>query len=198
MGKIEEFDKLREEIKNCKICYNYFGFPPKPYFFGCIDSKIMQISQAPSKRVHYSGKPFDDKSGERLRKWYGIDEKTFYDERIFYMTSLSHCYPGKNKNNQDNKPPLICAKKYLLREIKLVNNKIYIIVGSIAAKFLFPNKDFTQLVFDSPKKLNNKPAYILPHPSPQNIKWFKQNPEFYNICLLKLRKMIKEIVNGTK
>ena len=197
MGRIEEFNKLKEEIKNCRICSDYFGFIPRPYFFGRIDSKIVQISQAPSKMVHYSGKPFNDKSGERLREWYEIDEETFYDERIFYMTSLSHCYPGKN-NNRDNKPPLICAKKFLLRELKLIENEIYIIVGSMAAKFLFPNQDFTYLVFNSPLNLNNKPAYIIPHPSPQNIRWLKQNPEFYESCLPNLQKVIKRMVREVK
>jgi len=197
MDNLQAFNCLRKEIKSCSLCYKKFGFRPRPYFWGEPNSKIVQVSQAPSKKVHYSEKPFDDISGKRLREWYGIDKKTFYDKRIFYMTSLSHCYPGKNKKGKDNPPPSVCAKKYLSKELLLVNNKIYIIIGRMAAKFLFPDKDFSELVVNR-QKLNKKPTHIIPHPSPQNIKWLKEHPEFYEVYLPKLKKAISKIIKDVK
>lgn len=189
-----EFEKLQKNIIKCKLCKEKFGFIPNPVLFGNRNAKIMQISQAPSSNVHITGKPFDDLSGKKLRnEWYQISDEEFYNKDNFYITGIGHCYPGKTEKGGDKLPPKICFDKWVKNEINLVNNTIYIIIGSKASKILFPNENFNELVFKN-NYLNDKFAIVIPHPSPLNIKWFKDNPEFYNKRLPEIRKIIKEVL----
>ena len=188
---------LQEEISACRHCRNIFTHKPAPVTWGNADASIAHISQAPSKTVHETGKPFNDISGKRLREWYEISDEDFYNEDNFYITAISHCFPGKGKKGGDLKPPVVCADKWLFKELALVNNSIYIIVGKYAADYLFPGEKFRDLVFGD-RKLNGKPAYILPHPSPLNIKWLKDNPEFLDKKMPVIRHAINEAINKTQ
>lgn len=188
------FEKLKEQILNCRACREKFGFEPHPIFTGNEKSKIVQISQAPSATVHRTLKPFDDASGRKLRgEWYRIPDEVFYDPNNFYITSIAHCYPGKSPGGGDRQPPKSCAEKWLSREIELVNNEIFILIGAKAAGFFFPKEDFTSLVFRD-NIINGKPAYVLPHPSPLNVKWFKDNPEFLSSRVLKIEEIIHKVL----
>jgi len=192
-----EFLKLKKQIKNCRACKRNFGFEPKALVWGNYDAKICQISQAPSQTAHRIQKPFFDKSGEKLRKeWYQIPDEIFYNQSIFYITAISHCYPGKNKSS-DKAPPRICAEKWLEKELELLNPKLFVVLGSYAARFLFPKKDFTSLVMTD-QSLRGKPCFILPHPSPQNIKWLKDHLEFEKERLPEIRKEVKRIIKCLK
>lgn len=192
-----KYETLKKTILNCNLCQTKFGFQPHPFVWGNPNAKIVQISQAPSKKVHETGIPFNDLSGRRLRQWYGVTEDLFYNKKIFYMTAISHCYPGKDMNGKDIKPPFFCAKKWLRSELSMLHNDIYIIVGRFASTFLFPNKTFTELVY-SAQTIDGKPAYVIPHPSPQNIKWFKDHPEFCKIYLPKLRSVIHNLLKKSR
>ena len=93
MHSIDEFEKLMTELKSCRLCEDKFSYEPKPIVRGKKNVRIMQIGQAPSIHVHNTGIPFHDASGKRLREWYEISEDTFYNEDIFYITSVGHCFP---------------------------------------------------------------------------------------------------------
>jgi uracil-DNA glycosylase family 4 len=131
---MEKFDRLKDEILNCRLCNEKFGHDCHPVFWGNKNAKIMQISQAPSLNVHNTLKPFNDLSGKKLLQWYGISDDIFYNPENFYITSLAHCYPGKSKSGGDRLPPKCCSDKWLKQEILLVENEIYIVIGSYAAK----------------------------------------------------------------
>ena len=192
----KEFDKLISEIKKCKICQDRFGFEPHPVVLGNVNSKIVQISQAPSATVHNTLKPFTDMSGKRLKyEWYKIDDETFYNPDNFYIAALSHCYPGKDKNGNDKIPPKICYEKWVKKELEYINNKLYILIGTKAAKVFFPKDNFNELVFKN-NYINGKLTLVLPHPSPLNIKWFKDHPEFMDNRIIKIRKIINEVLNN--
>lgn len=190
----KEFDKLINNIKKCKMCQDRFGFEPHPVILGNINSKIVQISQAPSATVHNTLKPFTDMSGKRLKyEWYQIDDNTFYNPDNFYIVALSHCYPGKDKNGNDRMPPKICYEKWVKEELKYINNKIYILIGAKAAKVFFPKDNFNELVFKN-NHINGKLTLVLPHPSPLNIKWFKEHPEFMDNRMIEIRKFIIKLL----
>lgn len=190
----EEFNNLIKKIKKCDICKDRFGFTPHPVVIGNTNSKIVQISQAPSKTVHETLKPFTDLSGKKLKyDWYQITDEEFYNPNNFYIMSLAHCYPGKDKNGNDRLPPKVCYDKWIKEEIKYINNKLYILIGAKSAKKFFPNENFNELVFKN-NYLNGKLTIVLPHPSPLNIKWFKDHPEFLNKRIYEVRKIIKEII----
>lgn len=195
---MEKFAQLKREILACNFCQEKFGYEPHPIFWGNKRAKIMQISQAPSLNVHNTLKPFNDLSGKKLRQWYGIDDDTFYDPDNFYITSLAHCYPGKSKSGGDRLPPKCCSDKWLKQEILSVENDIYIIIGSYAAMKLFPKQSFNKLIF-SIQIFNGKPAYVLPHPSPLNMRWFKNNPEFEQDRIKVIRKVVHDLlVKGSR
>lgn len=190
----KEFNKLIEEIKKCDICKSRFGYQPHPILIGNINSKIVQISQAPSASVHETLKPFTDKSGDKLKyEWYMINDETFYNPNNFYIASLAHCYPGKDKNGNDRTPPKICYETWVKRELTYINNKLYIIIGAKATKVFFPKEEYTKLIFQN-NYINGKLAIVLPHPSPLNIKWFKDHPEFMEKRIVEVRKIIKDIL----
>ena len=189
------FNEIKDGIENCKYCQEKFGFVPHPIFWGKKNSKIVQISQAPSNNVHNSLKPFTDMSGKILKQdWYQISENDFYNKDNFYIGALAHCYPGKDKSGNDRQPPKCCFELWVKRELKVINNKIYIIIGSKAAKTFFPNDKFEELVFKN-NKINDKLAIVLPHPSPLNKKWIKDHPEFLNKRIYEIRKIINETIS---
>jgi uracil-DNA glycosylase family 4 len=191
------FQSLIIKLKKCNICKEKFGFTPHPVVIGNSNSKIVQISQAPSKTVHETRKPFTDQSGRKLKyEWYQITDEVFYNEDNFYITSLAHCYPGKDKKGNDLPPPKICYEKWVKEELKYINNEIYIIIGAKAAKVFFPKEDFNSLIFKD-NYLNGKLAIVLPHPSPLNIRWFKEHKEFEN-RIKEIRKKVQIICYNEK
>ena len=193
--KNNKFSDLKNKILKCNHCERNFGFKPNPVFWGKENSKIVQISQAPSKSVNESLKPFTDLSGKELRNvWYKISEEDFYNTDNFYIVALAHCYPGKDKNGNDKIPPKCCYEMWIKKEIELVDNKIYIIIGAKAAKVFFPAEKFEELVFKN-NVLNNKLAIVLPHPSPLNRLWLKKHPDFLESRMIEVRKIIKNTIN---
>lgn len=189
-----ELSYLHNQIKKCRLCQELFGFEPQPIVLGNQNARIMQISQAPSKTVHETGKPFNDASGRKLRnEWYNISDEEFYNPDNFYITSMAHCYPGKAPGGGDRHPPKVCSRQWLLKEMDLVNNEIYIIIGGIAAEFFFHGEKISSLAFED-RKINGKPAYILPHPSPLNMRWFKEYPQFMEERIFKIQKVVHQVL----
>jgi len=189
-----EIEELKKGILNCRDCRELFGYEPHPVFQGQKDSRIMQISQAPSLLVHETGRPFNDLSGRRLRgEWYQISDEVFYNPADFYITSAAHCYPGKNPSGGDRLPPRHCTEKWLHHELESVDNHIYIIIGKRAADYFFPKSKFSESIFQD-HRINGKPAYVLPHPSPLNVKWFKDHPCFEAERMPEIRGVVHKIL----
>lgn len=190
-----QFEQLKKEIERCRACEKQFGFEPHPVFWGNEHSKIVQISQAPSAKVHESGKPFTDASGKTLKQeWYQISEEDFYNQDHFFIGAMAHCYPGKDKNGNDKLPPKCCFEKWVEKEIKAVDNEIYIIIGAKAASRFFPKEHFEELVFKN-NEWNGKLTIVLPHPSPLNRRWIKSHPAFIEKRLPEVRKIIHNVID---
>ncbi len=191
------FEKLKQDILKCRKCKDVFGYEPFPIFQGSPTSKIVQISQAPSLKVQQTNRPFNDPSGHKLKyEWYQIKDDLFYDSKYFYITSMGHCYPGKAKESGDKLPPRHCADMWMAKELAVVQNEIYIIIGAQAANYLFPNKKFQDLIFED-QVLHGKPAYVLPHPSPLNRRWLKQYPQFEQKRMVEIRHVIHHVLGIT-
>jgi len=197
-----DFEEFQNELRKCRYCKDVLGlnFEPKPLVWGNKNAKIVQISQAPSLRASIFGRPFSksetepDASGKRLLEWYDIPKNVFWNPNIFYITAVAHCFPGKDKSG-DAKPPIICAKLWLWKELSYLNPKLFLVIGVYASNFIFPNKNFTELVFTD-QTLLNKPCFVLPHPSPANKKWFKEHPEFERKRIVKIRAAIHDAINS--
>ena len=187
------YPQLRSSISSCRLCHQIFGYEPRPILWGEQKVKIFQLGQAPSRNVHITGKPFNDISGKRLRQWYDIDEDTFYNPANIYITGVAHCFPGKNPKGGDNKPPKVCADQWVRQEIKLVEAEIYILIGSYASKLLYPKQKLTDLVFED-LEYNQKPAFVLPHPSPLNMRWLAKYPAFLEERMPLIRHKIHQLL----
>jgi len=103
------FKEFRKNLLKCNDCSSE-EVEPKPIVWGEIDAKIVHISQAPSQSIYKCGRPFSknlsepNASGMKLIEWYGLHQEVFYDQKVFYITGMSHCYPGK-KHGGDTDPP---------------------------------------------------------------------------------------------
>ena len=181
--------QYQNKLRLCRRCKDVVG---PPLVLGNQKAKIVHISQAPSQSAIKNQRSFSDKSGERLKyRWYQISDKQFYNPDNFYITSIAHCFPGKDKKGADKKAPLICALTWLKKEISYLKPKLFIIVGKQAAEFLFPKKDYCNLIARN-QKLNGINCVVLPHPSPVNVKWFKDHLEFEKERLPQIRILIHQ------
>jgi uracil-DNA glycosylase family 4 len=185
-----KFEEFQMELKKCRYCQKVLGydFKPKPLVWGNQKAKIVQISQVPSLHAAVLGKPFskDENTPDASAK------EMFYNPDLFYITAVAHCFPGKNRGG-DARPPIACAKKWLWQEISYLNLELFLIVGRYAANFIFPGKEFAELIFRD-QTLLGKLAFVLPHPSPANKKWLKDHPDFERKRLNKIRDKIKQIL----
>lgn len=187
-----ELEKLQAQLRACRHCEGMLE--PRPVVHGNPGAPILQVSQAPGKKVHETGIPFNDASGRRLRQdWYQISDAQFYDPDLFYITSMGHCYPGKGKTG-GKKPPRCCFDLWTRREIELKpGTRMMLVIGREAASRLFPKREFTELVFQD-QEYDGIPCYVLPHPSPLNVRWFRMHPEFETQRMPVIREKLHQVL----
>ncbi len=113
------------------------------------------------------------------------------------MSSVAHCYPGKDEKGRNRKPPLFCAQIWLKRELEVVEARMYIVIGSLAAKYFYPDRRFDDLVFSDNLTIRGKPAIVLPHPSPLNKYWLGRNPQFETQRIPKIQEIVKQVLKTT-
>ncbi|UOY09070.1 uracil-DNA glycosylase family protein [Muricauda sp. SCSIO 64092] len=183
--------ELLKEIRGCHLCSKYLPLGPRPIVTAHPGSKIAIIGQAPGTKVHKTGVPWDDPSGKQLRKWLGVTDAQFYDEKIFALIPMGFCYPGKGKSG-DLPPRPECAPlwhKKLLGE--LTDLKLTILIGQYAQQYYLGERrkrNLTQTVQDYRDYLPD--YFVLPHPSPRNRFWLSQNPWFANEVLPVLKEHV--------
>ncbi|EMR02185.1 uracil-DNA glycosylase, family 4 [Cesiribacter andamanensis AMV16] len=160
--------------------------------WGRAEAPIMLIGQAPSRTVHQTRRPFNDASGKKLRRWLGVNEDTFWNQSLFYIGAVGRCYPGSTgkKGGGDRPPSPICAPLYLDKEVVLLQPELYLMVGGHSARHFFGNKRLNELVFED-LRYKGMPAFVLPHPSPLNMKWFKDHPHFEEVVLPSLQAAVQ-------
>ena len=188
-------NKLLLEVRNCRVCEEYLPLGPRPVLQAHKDSKILLVGQAPGTRVHETGIPWNDPSGDRLRDWFGIDSKAFYDIKNIAIIPMGFCYPGRGKSG-DLPPRKECSQLWhpsLLKNLKKISLKI--LVGQYAQSYFLgksAKRNLTETVKAWEEYLPN--VIPLPHPSPRNNIWLKKNPWFESELVPELRKFIRKLV----
>lgn len=182
---------LLHQIRNCETCIEHLPLGPRPVVSAHAKSRILIIGQAPGTKVHASGIPWDDASGERLREWMDISTEDFYDPEVCAIVPMGFCYPGKGKSG-DLPPRPECAPQWheALLE-KMPNIKLTLLIGSYAQKEYLGKRTHSTLT-ETVRNFNDfLPNYFtLPHPSPRNNIWMAKNQWFAEEVLPELRNLV--------
>jgi uracil-DNA glycosylase family 4 len=186
-------DTFFSQLAQCRLCP--LPHEPYPLLWGNLNAPIALLGQAPSRKGHITGKPWNDASGHLLRQWLGVTDSQFYEQGYFYLTALAHCFPGKAlSGGGDKKPPKLCWDTWVQQEVAMATPQLWITVGRLACQKLLPTaRDFTQAVFSNPHRFNDRPLWCLPHPSPANRCWLKQYPQFVTEQVPRLQQSIKAL-----
>ncbi len=195
-----QLNGLAKEIAACRLCANRFAdtrtaHRPRPVFWPSTRAKVLISGQAPGARVHESGVPFDDRSGDRLRDWLGVDRDRFYDRDLFAILPMGFCFPGYDAKGADLPPPPICAKTWRQRALTAMPQiQLHILIGGYAQKWHLGAGGVTERVRNW---RDNLPAVLpVPHPSWRNTGWLKKNPWFEDDTLPWLRATVAKLTGA--
>lgn len=184
-------DSIATEARACTVCAAHLPLGPQPVLRVSTTARLLIIGQAPGTKVHETGIPWNDPSGERLRGWLGMDRPLFYDESQIAIVPMGLCYPGRLPNGGDAPPRPECAPLWQTRLLSAMPAiRLTLLVGSYALTHLPGKASMTERVRGFREHL---PRYFpLPHPSWRTTAWERKNPWFQSEVLPILRRAVTE------
>ncbi len=189
-------DRLLVDIRACTICAAHLPHGPRPVLQAATTSRLLIVSQAPGRKVHASGVPFDDVSGERLRDWLGIDRATFYDAARVAIVPMGFCFPGSGRSG-DLPPRPECAPTWHPRLLPLLKDVgLTLAIGRYAQVGMLGERvaaTLTDTVLAWREHLS-RGVLPLPHPSPRNRPWVIHHPWFEAELLPVLREKVAALI----
>lgn len=187
---------LQRKIAACDLCADDLDHDPRPVVRPSSTARIMIAGQAPGTRVHESGVPFTDPSGDRLRDWMGVDETVFYDQSRIAIVPMGFCFPGLDAKGGDKPPLKRCAQTWradLMAAMPQV--ELILLVGKYAQDWHLGAKKQRTLTATVAAWHDYGPLYMpLPHPSWRNNVWLKKNPWFGGEVLPELKARISALL----
>jgi uracil-DNA glycosylase len=188
-------DSLLTAVRACRACEGHLPLGPRPVLRAAMTARILVVGQAPGARVHQTGIPWDDPSGERLRAWMGVGKADFYDESRIAIIPMGYCYPGRGRSG-DLPPRSECATLWLeklLARLPLI--ELTLLIGRHAQRHFLGKRRKESLSETMKAWAEYAPRYIpLPHPSPRNTPWLQRNPGFQQELLPELRARIAALL----
>ncbi|WIO73580.1 uracil-DNA glycosylase family protein [Porticoccaceae bacterium LTM1] len=188
--------QLLDEVRACQHCAD-LPLGPNPVVQLSSSAKLLIVGQAPGTKVHNTGIPWNDPSGDNLREWMGITREQFYDEQQVAIMPMGFCYPGKGRSG-DLPPRPECAPHWHQRlRDQLPNIELTLLVGQYAQRYYLP-EDGHQTLTD---RVSHWQEYLtsgflpLVHPSPRNRLWLKRNPWFLEELVPELQHNIKRVLD---
>jgi uracil-DNA glycosylase family 4 len=182
---------LIDQIKGCSVCEDQLMNGVRPVIQAGRLSNVVIIGQAPGRKVHETGIPWNDASGKMLRNWLDVDDDVFYDPQVFAIMAMGFCYPGKGKSG-DLPPMPQCAGLWhpqIFKEIQ--TDPLVLLIGQYAQRY-YLKENFVGVTETVRRYKEFAPRYFpLPHPSPRNFNWFKSNPWFLQDVIPALRQTIQ-------
>jgi uracil-DNA glycosylase len=188
------FSSLLDEIRACTLCEAHLPLGPRPVLQLHPKARILIAGQAPGKKVHESGVPFDDASGNRLREWLGVTREEFYDPKQIAILPMGFCFPGSGSSG-DLPPRPECApawRKQLLGNLRHL--ELTLVLGQYAQTYHFGKSSSTLTELVKSWRSHWPHLVPLPHPSPRNNLWLRRNPWFEREVLPSLRKRVSEVL----
>jgi uracil-DNA glycosylase len=185
---------LLRDIRACTVCVEHLPAGPRPIVQAHREARILIIGQAPGRRVHESGIPWDDPSGDRLREWLGIDKATFYGKHVA-LVPMGFCYPGTGRSG-DLPPRKECAELWHARLLAaLPAVELTLLLSRYALAAYLDAEPKTTLTASVAAWRSYAPAKLpMPHPSPRNNLWLKKNPWFEAEVLPYLRRRVRRVL----
>jgi uracil-DNA glycosylase len=185
-------EALLVAVRGCRACEAHLPLGPRPILQASETARILVVGQAPGMRVHETGIPWDDPSGERLRAWMGVEKSAFYDESRIAIIPMGYCYPGRGRDG-DMPPRRECATLWLDQLLaRLPGIELTLLVGQYAQRHFLGKRRKNSLAETVRAWREYAPEFIpVPHPSPRNQPWLKQNPWFETELVPILRTRIR-------
>lgn len=189
-------EALLADISACRACAGELPHEPRPVTMVSAQTRLLICGQAPGRRVHESGLPFTDPSGDRLRAWMGVDAQTFYGRPEIGVAAMAFCFPGTNPKGGDFPPPPRCAELWrapLLARLPKV--ELTLLVGGYAQSWALGDAMGGNMTDTVRAWRDYAPAILpMPHPSWRNTGWLKRNPWFEDEVTPYLRQRVLEIL----
>ena len=185
---------LLTRVRHCQLCAEHLPLGPRPVLQMDSRARILIAAQAPGRRVHETGLPFNDASGDRLRAWLGISREVFYDARRVAIVPMGFCYPGTGASG-DLPPRPECARAWhgeLLPHLQHL--QLTLIIGQYARAYHLPAETGTLAEVVHAWRENWPHRMPLPHPSPRNNLWLKRNPWFEEELIPVLQVRVAEVL----
>lgn len=193
----DDFDRLLAEIRACRACAGLLPHQPRPVVQASAAARILIVGQAPGSKVHASGIPWDDDSGERLRDWTGLSREDFYDPAKVALVPMGFCYPGKASGG-DLPPRKECAPLWHARLLaEMPNVRLTLLVGQYAHKAYLP-RELRGSLTEAVRRHAEAPdgLFPLPHPAWRSRIWMQRNPWFEAEVLSVLRRRIRQALEA--
>jgi uracil-DNA glycosylase len=185
---------LLTEVRACVLCAEHLPLGPRPVVQVHPLARILIAGQAPGRKVHETGVPFNDASGDRLRTWLGISREVFYDAKQLAILPMGFCFPGTGKSG-DLPPRPECAPAWRAAVLsRLKNLQLTLVIGQYAQAYHLPNEAASVTEAVQAWRKNWPLTVPLPHPSPRNNLWLKRNPWFEKELIPVLRTRVSEIL----
>ncbi|MEP1586958.1 MAG: uracil-DNA glycosylase family protein [Tateyamaria sp.] len=187
---------LITQMRACTLCKD-LPLGPKPIFQLDPSATILIVGQAPGRITHKKGRPFDDPSGERLRAWMGVDKTTFYDNPRMGIFPMGLCFPGTGASG-DNPPPPICAQTWRKPVMDVLQNvKLTLVLGAYAIGWHLPQLKGSSVVKAVRHASDGRDGvFVLPHPSPRNNRWLRQNSWFEQDVVPRIQDTVQQCLGG--
>ncbi len=189
-------DALLDEVRQCRVCAADLPLGPRPVLRASTSARLLIIGQAPGTKVHESGVPWNDPSGDRLRVWMAVDRDVFYDEARVAIIPMGLCYPGREENGGDKPPRPECAPLWharLLAELPAL--ELTLLVGAYAQRHYLRQRAGQTVTATVAAWRDCLPRYFpLPHPSWRTRAWARRNPWFETEVVPELRRRVEGLV----
>jgi len=189
--------RVLDEIRACRACAGELAHEPRPVVFVRPTTRLLICGQAPGRRVHESGLPFDDASGDRLRDWLGVDRATFYTHPALGVAAMAFCFPGTNPKGGDFPPPQRCAQLWRPRLLAaLPKVELTLLVGAHAQAWALGPRMKASMTETVRAWRDYGPSLLpLPHPSWRNTAWLRRNPWFEAEVVPWLRERVRGMLD---
>jgi len=193
------FARLLREIRACSVCEAHLPNPPKPILLAAASATLMIVGQAPGRKVHETGIPWNDPSGDRLREWLKLGREQFYDTRRIAIIPAGFCYPGTGVNG-DLPPRPECAPLWHPRLRAMLSHiKLTLLVGNYAQAYYLGDRMKSSVAETVRAYQEYLPEFLpLPHPSPRNHGWLKSNPWFGRKVIPQLHLLVSRALEHTQ